>query len=424
MGALFGTLRLVTLMRRQTAVVVVLLVGLLGGVGFVTIGSPVADTGTLTEQWVSDTPRETQVNHHAIGVGPDGGPVVAPVLESADKPLTDTSCSLVRLEPATGAVRWRASIPAEDCYTHGLTEPAIADVDGDGDLEVVSGTTADDATLIAYDGDSGEELFRVPFRSYAGYGRPTVGNVTADAGPEIVAVDIGGNVVLVDGDGTVLWRRTLEGTTYAPPVVDDVDTDGTAEVVIGTRKGTVVLAPDGERERQSDRMATTLAHADVDDDEAMELFVTGADTVTALDGRDMTVQWEESFERSPRLRGVATGGDDPVVYVGAADQRVVALSATDGQRLWETEVGGEPGPLMPAPRAGDLDGDGRQEVVAVTIHGTVAVLDAETGSELAAYERDVPVWVTPSLADLDGDGDLEILARYGDGRVVALDYEQ
>jgi hypothetical protein len=61
-------------------------------------------------------------------------------------------------------------------------------------------------------------------------------------------------------------------------------------------------------------------------------------------------------------------------------------------------------------------------VIAVTNSGTVAVLDAESGSEMAAYEREVPVWTVPTPADLDGDGDTEVLVRYGDGRVVALDY--
>lgn len=112
------------------------------------------------------------------------------------------------------------------------------------------------------------------------------------------------------------------------------------------------------------------------------------------------------------------------MYVGLADQRVVALSAATGDRQWETQVGTEGATVMPAPIAGDVSGDGDLEVVAVTTSGTVTVLDAETGSELAAYERNVPVWVRPSVADLDSDDNLEILVRYGDGRVVALDYSQ
>ena len=71
---------------------------------------------------------------------------------------------------------------------------------------------------------------------------------------------------------------------------------------------------------------------------------------------------------------------------------------------------------------GDVDGDDKQEVVGVLNTGRVAVLDADSGSELAVYERNVPVWTFPTVRDIDGDGAAEILVRYGDGRVVSLDY--
>jgi hypothetical protein len=61
-------------------------------------------------------------------------------------------------------------------------------------------------------------------------------------------------------------------------------------------------------------------------------------------------------------------------------------------------------------------------VVGVLNSGTAAVLDPETGAELALYERTVPVWTFPTVHDVDNDGAAEILVRYGDGRVVALEY--
>ena len=411
-------------MRPLTAVAIILVVGFLGGVVFVAFGGPSAESGTLTEKWVSDTPRETQTNHHAIGIGPNKRSVVAPVAETPAKAVSNTSCSLNRLTPETGAVQWRAGIPPEDCATHGLTQPEIADIDTDEDLEVISGTTADNGTLIAYDGQSGDELFRVSLPSYAGYGQPTVANITTDPSSEIVAVDLESNIVVVDGNGSVLWRRDLNGTTYTSPIVTDIDGDGETEITVGTRSGTVVLTPSGEIENQSNVGVTYLTHGDVDDDSTIELFLSNSDTVAALDGNTMKVQWKASFEETPQIHTVSNGDGEPKVYVGLSDQRVIALSATTGDRQWGTQVGTEGGTMMPAPIAGDLSGDGDSEVVAVTTSGTVTVLNAETGSELAAYDRNVPVLVHPSIADLDSDDNLEILVRYGDGRVVALDYSQ
>lgn len=221
---------------------------MLGGAAAFALGGAPGRGGELSERWVSDTARHNQVNHHAVGVGPRGDVVVAPVTAvPGTEEIGAASCALVRLAPADGAVEWRAPVRSANCSTHALTRPEIADVDGDGGLEVVAGT---------------------------------------------------------------------------------------------------------------------------------------------------------------------------------AERAVVALDAATGEREWTTRV--DPGgnhPMMAAPVVADLDADGTPELVAASAQGTVAVLDPARGTELAAYERDVPVWTYPTLADLDGDGDREILVRYADGRVAALDYE-
>jgi hypothetical protein len=72
---------------------------------------------------------------------------------------------------------------------------------------------------------------------------------------------------------------------------------------------------------------------------------------------------------------------------------------------------------------GDVTGDRQSEVIAVTETGSVVVLDAASGAELARYERSVPIWTFATPANIDDDSRMEILVRYGDGRVVALEYE-
>jgi len=136
------------------------------------VGLGFSSGGELTERWVSETPRDNEVNHHAVGVGPEGKVIVAPVAEvpNSDIPLTDTSCALVRLTPENGSSLWRTGMPSDDCFTHALTEPAIEDVDSDGELEVIVSSTED--AVIAYSAESGTEKWRAPLHTY-GYGRPT-----------------------------------------------------------------------------------------------------------------------------------------------------------------------------------------------------------------------------------------------------------
>jgi outer membrane protein assembly factor BamB len=412
-------------MRRRTGLgLVVMFIALAALVG---AGLGLAGGGELTEQWVSDTPRDNRVNHHAVGVGPEGAVLVAPVAEvpNSDAPITNTSCALVRLDPEDGSTMWRTGVPADACFTHALTEPAIEDVDSDGTLEVIVSSTED--ALVAYSATNGSEEWRVSLPTY-GYGRPTVANVTPVPGREIVTSDIEGNVAVVHGNGSVAWRVALNemqwsrASVWEAPAVEDVDGDGAPELLIGTSRGPTVLGADGTVEWQRNGSATYTATVQIDDDPALELFTAGTSMLRAYDGQTGEIEWSQELTNT-RIRTATDGDGDgtPELYVGQSG-RFLALDARSGETEWSTTLSDSDDARPTAPVLGDVDGDGQRELVAVLNSGRVAVLDADSGSELAVYERDVPVWTFPTVRDIDGDGAAEILVRYGDGRVVSLDY--
>ena len=413
-------------MRLRTGAALVLLLGALAGAVVVGLGSPAAG-GSLTEVWVSDTPRENRANHHAVGAGPEADVLVAPVAEIPrdDVSVTDSSCVLARLAPGDGAVQWRAGVPAANCTSHALTEPAIADLDGDGDLEVAAATTED--ALVVREAGEGREEWRVGLSTF-GYGRPTVGNLTPAPGPEVVASDIDGGVVVVTGEGREVWRVDLASlpvdrtTVWDRPVVRDIDADGDPEVLLGTWGGPVVLGAGGDLEWHADGAAAHTTAVQADDDAALEVVTAGTDGLRAYDGATGDLEWEREL-RGSRVRVAAdVDGDGTVAaFVGRTDGTALAVDAATGETLWTTTLGtGQTAAV--APVLGDVDGDGSGELLTATGGGTVAVLAPEDGAELAAYERSVPVWTTPTPADLDDDGADEVLVRYGDGRVVALAY--
>lgn len=410
-------------MRLRTAAALVLLLGALAGAVVVGLGSSAAG-GSLTEGWVSDTTRENRANHHAVGVGPDDRVVVAPVAEIPRDgvEMTDTSCVLARLAPGDGEVRWEAGIPAVNCTSHALTEPAIADLDGDGDLEAAAATTED--ALVVRGAADGREQWRLELSTF-GYGRPTVGNLTPAPGPEVVASDIRGGVVAATGEGRVAWRANLTSlplarpTVWDRPVVRDLDADGAPEVLLGTGSGPVLLAADGSTEWYAEGSAVHVTAVQADDDPALEVVTAGADGLRTYDGATGDLEWERDLPGS-RVRATADGDGSVAVFVGQTDGTVLAVDAATGETRWTTTVA--TGDAAVPPVLGDVDGDGAGELVAATNGGTVAVLAPGDGAELAAYERSVPVWTVPTPADTDGDGADEVLVRYGDGRVVALSY--
>jgi outer membrane protein assembly factor BamB len=397
--------------------------------GLIVFGLGVSSSGgTLNEAWVSDTPRDNQVNHHAVGVGPNGNVIVAPVAEvpHSDVPITNTSCALVRLGPENGTVQWRTGMPEEDCFTHALTQPAIEDIDGDGALEVVVSTTEN--ALITYDARTGTQEWRVSLTTY-GYGQPTITNLTPAGGPEVITSDISGGVVTTGGNGTVVWRfgsneTAWEGVSvWVAPVVDDIDGDNQPEVLVGSSSGPVLLSAGGDVEWRRNGSATYIAATQADDDPPLELFTAGTSSIRAYDGATGAREWTRSLT-SGRIRTAADADSDGTaeLYVSRVGGDILALNARTGETEWSTSVSSSEDTIVPAPVLGDVTGDGQQEVTAVTKTGSVAVLDAESGAELARYERNVPIWTFATPADIDRDDRMEILVRYGDGRVVALEY--
>ena len=226
------------------------------------------ESGTLTEQWVSDTSRNFQQNHHPVGVREtdDGVIIVAPINEfSTTEGLTDTSCSLVRLDPSTGSSEWQAGIPAANCTNHALTGPTIADIDEDGTEEVLVATS--DNTLDAHDAETGAREWRHR-TSTLGYSEPAVGDLLPAPGKEVVVVDLGGSVYAVYANGTTAWRHNHSTSTWANPQIADFDGDGAVEVAVTTGKTTTLYEANGDVAWQTNASASWSSTGQADDDEA------------------------------------------------------------------------------------------------------------------------------------------------------------
>lgn len=435
-------------MRVRTAAAVAVVVAALAGVVLLGVGVP-ADGGDLTERWTSDTARQNERNHHAVGASADGSVVVAPVAEvpNAGTPLTNTSCTLARLNASDGAVEWRTTVPPGKCFTHALSEPAIADLDGDGSAEVVSSSIEN--ALVAYDATDGSERWRVPLSadepSY-GYGRPTVADLPLSSGREVVVSSIHGDVAAVAANGSVAWRASFadvgtdDAVVQQRPLVVDADGDGaegtaagsrnaarsgdgSLDVVVGSSAGLLVLNHDGSVAWNRSTPSPYVVATQADDDPARELLAGDGRTLAALDGATGAPQWTVDPESALRYREVSDGDGDGAdeLYAGTFAGTVVAVDVRSGDVEWRSTVTADDAPVW-SPVTADLDGDGEREVVATSRDGSVTVLAGDGGRVLATFERTVSIETHATPADLDGDGTPELLVRYSDGRVVALDY--
>lgn len=416
------------MMRPRTAGALVVVLLVLAGLVVVALGGSVVstDSGTsLSHEWTSDTGREVQGNHHAVAAGRVGGSslVFAPISGRGDT----TACALVALDSESETKRWTYRIPPSKCAIHSVADPTLADYDGDGTTEVVTATTEE--AVIAFDAESREEELRVNLTTY-GYTQPIVADIVGDAGQEIIAVDVGGTVVVAHANGTVAWTRQLDAYTWGQPAVADFDGDGSDELVVGVAGGNVTLfeangSTGWTLSSPFQSSVTWMTTGQADDDPPIEVVVATVDGVVAMidgGGGEPTIQWRQEFGNYAAVHAFGDGDGDgtPEVYAVAKDGTLRSLDARDGTVEWSTTLTTADVQMTPPPSLGDVDGDGQPELVAVTNDGVVSLVDPATGEVLDSYEREITIYARPTLADVDGDGALEVFVIYGDGRVVAF----
>ena len=282
---------------------------------------------------------------------------------------------------------------------------------------------------------------------------PRVADLDGDGDGEIIVAAASGNVYVWHHDGTPiipmcgvfgLFAVAPGGITQSPSVAD-LDGDGDAEVIVASEAGSLYVwdhtdnDTDGYADLHSieyplalDGPASSVPVAsDFDDTEGLEIAVaSGGGNLTVVDGEG------RHLGASPYSFGhlvledvcIAAGdldGDDLFEILMSTTNRgwIAALNA-DGSSVagwplvvdaWERETA----QIV----VGDIDRlpDGRSEVVAVGSGGIVHVWDA-SGNELPGWPVDLRKGVDarPSLGDLDGDGYLEIVIPAGPAGVAGL----
>ena len=137
-----------------------------------------------------------------------------------------------------------------------LHTPAIADLDGDGQPEIVSasGSTTPGVYLCAWHRD-GTTVAGFPVLLDNSYGPPdtfpVIGDVDGDGAPEIVVItrEAGNPVIVKVLSATGAVERTMNPVGTVPygsePALGDLDGDGIPEIVVQTDDALNVWKGDG-----------------------------------------------------------------------------------------------------------------------------------------------------------------------------------
>lgn len=305
-------------------------------------------------------------------------------------------------------------------YKHGIqtenlhgtfSSPGLADVDGDGELEIGYGNLERDILVLETDGTKRWRYHNAD----TVISSPSFTDVDGDNLPDmIIGSDIsentqidpptqdGGYVTAFRGyDSERLWRRFFNQVIYSSPVIVDLDGDGNDEVVVGS--GCYF-----ERE--------TRGH--------------WIKILDASDGSDIrTLNSDGCINSSPAIADLDGNGKLDIVAVvdGSATSQgtIQAWEYDNPTPKWRTVPGEATQGLnesllfndLRSPAIADVDGNGSLEVIGINWNDIV-ILNGADGRQLtcngcsdttASLFTWYPKFSTPAATDIDGDGDIEVL---------------
>jgi FG-GAP-like repeat len=122
------------------------------------------------------------------------------------------------------------------CSAYVYSAPTVVDLNHDGKLETIIGTSVGYVYVLDH---TGAPLPGWPVQMGEVQAQVAVADVDGDGFLEMVAVDTRGNVAMLALNGTVLWDTNVRSPLAQPPSFGDIDGDGRLEVVFGSAAGEV-----------------------------------------------------------------------------------------------------------------------------------------------------------------------------------------
>jgi len=335
------------------------------------------------------------------------------------------------------------------------SSPAVADIDSDGDLEIAIGVgynpTSEPGGIALID-HTGSVLWWVTTKDRNGgldgipdgvFGTPALADINGDGYLEVIVAGFDEELYVIDHNGNLLsgWPKHLLDNTWGSPAVADLDQDGDLEIIVGAYHhlspcpdkscGMLhVFRPDGSNlpgwpKVLDFHVDSSPAVGDIDNDGHLEIVV-GTGRVTNPDVM-YRARWVYAFEAdgqnvagwpkatqgyvfsSPSLADV-DGDGDLEIFVGDSEGYLYAWHY-DGAPLagWPVtplNQNGNPQELSSSPIIGDFDGDQQPEVM-IPVGWDIVGFNMD-GSDMAyRLTTDYSIAGTPAIGDPDHDGYLE-----------------
>lgn len=420
-------------------------------------GPAIDPTGGTTHQVDTLMRGETVIRGAAVGdLFGDGKPWI--VVASREGKVYVFDAEGRRRQPFPVAVSGEANVtasPSRKIEQGILSRPVLAELDGRPGMEIV--VSALDGRVYVWSNDGALlDGFPVSIERPAAAGRrsarivstPAVGDIDGDGEPELV---VGSN--LVEDHLSAAWAIRSRGSAH----------DGGAFVpgwepfrLSAVRPRLLPTLASGVQ------MDPLLVDADGDGDQEVILYAVTSNSIVLVDQAggespkivarfSMSPGGESEFRRTSFLAGTGsalledTDGDGGLeLYAPLLPFRMLTLRSKPGIPLdlapalggWPLVVGPDPASVLPMienyprrmedlmilsrPVAADVDGDGIKEVL-MSSGGYLLHAFQRGGGEAEGFPKFTGGWMLsePAIGDLDGDGRLELVAVTREGYLFA-----
>jgi hypothetical protein len=349
------------------------------------------------------------------------------------------------------------------------SSPAVGDIDGDGDLEIVVGlgsqyVTGEDGGVICLS-HTGQRVWRfTDIEDRHGgtgggsdghpdgvYSTPALGDLDNDGDLEIIFGAWDHWLRSLNHNGTILWSIFMRDTIWSSPALGDVDRDGYLDVVIGvdahyeapfgtpdggslhvfTRDGAEIL---GFPQHIDEIIQSSPALGDLDGDGWLDIVVgTGGyygrgKQVHAWDHTGNYLSgWPKStgdYCFSSPASGDIDNDDQLEVVIGCNDRKIYAWDGDGTQKFAKTvqdHSGNSNWGVGTSPILADVDGDGVAEIL-FSYNYDVGILEGSGTQTSIFYETNYTVSNSPAVGDINNDGKLEVVVAGGANATQGMIY--
>ncbi len=323
------------------------------------------------------------------------------------------------LDATNGLVEWKFFFG----YNNVETSPSLADIDNDGQLEVIIPA----GTLYCIDASLGTEEWSAPGNARSS---ACIADVTGDDRLEVLVVDGTTNAVrCINSTGGEEWSTPdLDFTTLSSPTAADVDGDDQLEVLCGSLNYNFYCL-NGDTGSTEWNFTTavsssyTPAVADLDGDSVKDIvFGTNYGHVYCLNGTMGGLEWDYNVGAYAIMSTPCIGdaGSDRTldVFVGTQDNYLHCIDGVSGTQKWIKAASGD---VDGDPCVVNVDGDDVLEVFVGADDYAMYCVDSGSGSTDWYYQAAGFIESSPYVGDLDDDGRIEIVFGSNDRNIYCLE---